>query len=423
MKKVWGAIGLKLIVAGGLIACFAVTAMSENIGNGDNSTVSADFKQVNSGVKYQLIGKYSVERLNKILTGELAEFSSFPMTYPAAKNPVTLYKVIYNTVIPEDNNRPVQVSGLIAVPEVDSTTLPVVSYQHGTVFSRYEVPSNIEQSMETRLIIARFAGQGYIVIAADYIGKGVSREPDSWLVKESTAQACLDMLLASRAICSDLKITPAELFLSGWSQGSFSTSAFLNRLEKIGIPVKAAAFASAPNDIYLCVSRWIHVSSKLDVNWLVATAAMLVNAYENYYKLTGLTAAAVKPEYLQTVREFCGNRMTWEEAEKKLPAKVKDLFQEEFINQGSLVSNRFFQQLQLNSSYNWRFSTPTYFYYGAIDEVVTPYMVQLPVEYQRTLGAANAQAIFAGESANHRGTFVFAVNDQKKQFDELLKAK
>ena len=99
------------------------------------------------------------------------------------------------------------------------------------------------------------------------------------------------------------------------------------------------------------------------------------------------------------------------------------MYQEEFINQGSLVANRFFQQLQLNSSYNWRFSTPTYFYYGAIDEVVTPYMVQLPVEYQRTLGGIRSQAIFAGENANHRGTFVFAVNDQKKQFDELLKAK
>lgn len=414
MKKTWILLMQKLAMASGLIiACSAGAA--EN--------TATDFRQVNTGVKYQFIGQYSVERLNKILTSELAEFSSFPMKYPAAKNPVNLYKVIYNTVVPEDNNRPVQVSGLIAIPEVASTTLPVVSYQHGTVFSRDEVPSCIEKSMETRLIIARFAGQGYIVIAADYIGKGVSNEPDSWLVKESTAQACLDMLLASRAVCSDLKVTPAELFLSGWSQGSFSTSAFMNRLENIGIPVKAAAVASAPNDIYLCVSRWIHVPSKLDVNWLVATAAMLVNAYEHYYKLPGLTAAAIKPQYLQTVREFCGNRMTWEDAEKKLPAKVKDLFQEEFLNQGSLVANSFFKQLQLNSSYNWRFKTPVYYYYGTIDEVVTPYMVQLPVEYQRTLGAAKAQAIFAGENANHRGTFVFAVNDQKQRFDELLNTK
>ena len=74
-------------------------------------------------------------------------------------------------------------------------------------------------------------------------------------------------------------------------------------------------------------------------------------------------------------------------------------------------------------SVDWRFKTPTYYYYGKIDEVVTPYMVQLPVEYQRELGAAQAQAIFAGEKADHRGTFMFGVRDQKQRFDELLKTK
>jgi len=380
---------------------------------------SDSYKEVASGVQYQLIGEYDVSRLNKILTSELAEFSAFPMVYPPAVNPVRLYKVIYNTVIPEDGNRPVQASGLVAIPVVEVGTLPMLSYQHGTVFTRTAVPSSPEESMETRLMIARFAGQGYIVIAADYIGKGISQEWDSWLVKESTAHACLDMLFASKAVCADLKVIPGELFLSGWSQGSFSTSAFLRRLETVGIPVRAAAMASAPNDIYLCVNRWIHVPSELDVNWLVATAAMLVNAYEHYYDMPGLSTAAIKPEYWQTANDFCANRITWEVAEKSLPTKVKDLFQEDFLSSGSLVSSRFWQQLQRNCSYNWRAKTPTHYYFGQIDEVVTPYMVKLPVEYQKTLGGAEAQAVFAGDSANHRGTFVFAVNDQKEWVDGL----
>ncbi|MEI8313070.1 MAG: hypothetical protein WCH98_20165 [Verrucomicrobiota bacterium] len=379
----------------------------------------AGFKAVNSGVKYQFIGEYGVGRLNKILTGEVAKFSTFPMTYPPAENPVKLYKVVYSTVIPEGNNRPVQVSGLLAVPVIKATTLPVVSYQHGTVFSRTEVPSAPEESMETRLMVARFAGRGYLVVAADYIGKGISNEPDAWLVKEASAQVCLDMLLAAKAVCADLDLTPGDLFLSGWSQGSFSTSAFLNRLETIGIPVKAAAMASAPNDIYLCFNRWINVPSDLDVHWLVATASMMVNAYERYYGLPGLSTAAIKPEYWQTARDLYNNTITWEQAEKILPAKSKDLFQEDFINQCSLATNRFSKQQQLNRSYDWRFKTPTHYYYGQIDEVVTPYMVKLPVEYQKTLGGAEAQAIFAGEKADHRGTFLFAVNHQKDWFDQM----
>ncbi|MFZ4778039.1 MAG: hypothetical protein ACOYM3_21930 [Terrimicrobiaceae bacterium] len=383
------------------------------------ASIVSDFKSVSSGVKYQYIGEYSVERLNKILTTELAEFSSFPMSYPPAENPVKLYQVVYTTVIPEENNRPVQVSGLLAVPEVKATSLPVVSYQHGTVFSRKEVPSAPEDSMETRLMVARFAGQGYLVVAADYIGKGISSEPDAWLVKGVTAQACLDMLLAAKAVCADLNLATGDLFLSGWSQGSFSTSAFLNRLENIGIPVKATAMASAPNDIYLCFSRWIHVSSELDVNWLVATAAMLVNAYENYYNFPGLSTTAIKPQYWQTAHDFYNNKLTWEQAQKVLPAKTRDLFQEDFIDRCSLASNPFSKQLQLNISYDWRFKTPTRYYFGKIDEVVTPYMVNLPVEYQKTLGGAPAEAVFAGEKADHRGTFLFAVKHQKEWFDQL----
>jgi pimeloyl-ACP methyl ester carboxylesterase len=379
----------------------------------------ADYKAVNSGVKYQFIGEYGVDRLNKILTDDVAKFSSFAMTYPLAENPVKLYKVVYNTVIPEDNNRPVQVSGLMAVPMVKAASLPMVSYQHGTVFSRTEVPSSPEESMETRLLVARFAGRGYLVVAADYIGKGISNEPDAWLVKEASAQVCLDMLLAAKAVCADLNLTPGDLFLSGWSQGSFSTSAFLNRLETIGIPVKAAAMASAPNDIYLCFNRWINVPSDLDVHWLVATASMMVNAYENYYDLPGLSATSIKPKYWQTARDLYNNTITWEQAEKILPAKSKDLFQEDFISQCAQASNRYSKQMLLNRSYDWRFKTPTHYYYGQIDEVVTPAMVKLPVEYQTTLGGAEAQAIFAGEKADHRGTFLFAVKDQKDWFDQL----
>jgi len=398
-------------------ACLVLLAL-----NGWAASPSGDeCHEIGSGVKYREIGEFSVDRLNAVLTTELAKFSTFPMTYPPAENPVKLYKVVYNTVVPEDNNRPVQVSGLIAVPVVTTTALPVVSYQHGTVFSRTAVPSAPEESMETRLMVARFAGQGYIVVAADYIGKGVSNEPDAWLVPGATAQACLDMWLAARAVCADLHVTPGDLFLSGWSQGSFSTSALLKRLETIGIPVRAAAMASAPNDIYLCVNRWIHVPSELDVHWLVGTAAILVNSYEHYYDLPGLSTVAIKPQYWRTARDFYDCKITWEQAAKVLPEKTKDLFQEDFISRGSTASDRFFRQLQMNCSYNWRAKTPARYYYGQVDEVVTPYMVKLPVEYEQTLGGAPAQAVFAGEKADHRGTFLFSVNDQKNWFDELRK--
>lgn len=378
-------------------------------------------KRVPGGVSYEWIADFSVDRLDEILSSELKEFSDFPMQYPSALNPVKLYRVRYDTVVPEQNNRPVRVSGLIAVPVVTDKHLPVLSYQHGTVFSRTEVPSFPEQSMETRMMVAAFAGHGYLVVAADYVGKGISDEPDGWLVKEVTAQACFDMLIASRAICEDMGLSQTGLFLSGWSQGSFSTSAFQQRLELAGIPITAAAMASAPNDIYLAINRWLHVPSEYDVSWLVATTGMLVFAYENYYGFEGLSSVAIRPEYLETVKGLYENRITWAEASKTLPSKCVDLLTEDFVARVGSLSDPFSQQLLANRSYNWRFKTPTRYYYGKIDEVVTPYMVGLPVEYQKSVGGAASEAIFAGDAANHRGTFVFAVKHQKEWFDSLRK--
>lgn len=378
-------------------------------------------KSVSDGVHYECIGEYTVDRLNKILTTEVAEFSSFPISYPAAGNAVKLYRVLYDTVVPEENNRRVRVSGLVAIPEVPAASLSVVSYQHGTVFSKNEVPSSPEDSLETRLMVACFAGQGYIVIAADYIGKGQSDEADSYLVKESTAQACVDMLLAARRVCAAERVTMGDLFLSGWSQGSFSTTVFQNRLENMGEPIKAAAVASAPNDLYLCLNKWINVQSPLDVSWLVGTSILLIHAYEHYHNQPGLSAIAIKPEYRQTARDLYENKISWSEAEKKLPSIVKELFQDDFIRAGGLASSRFFQELQFNRVYGWRFKTPTRFYHGQSDEVVTPFMATLPVEYQKTMGGAPSEAVFAGEKANHRGTFLFGVKDQKAWFDSLRK--
>lgn len=387
--------------------------------------LAADLPVASAGlVRSESMGVYDVERLNKILTEELDQFTTTKNTVvmPPARNAVKLYRIVYRTVTPEQGNRPVLASGLLAVPVVGQKMLPVVSYQHGTVFSKNEVPSHPEQSMETRLMIAQFAGNGYVVIGADYIGKGLSPEPDSYMVRESTAQACLDMLLAARQAMAGLGLEATELFLSGWSQGAWSTMVFRNKLESLGVAVSAAATASTPSDLYLVVARWINNPSPLDVDWLVGAVALLINSYENYYGLPGLSQAAIKEPYRQTARDFYENKIDWATAEKTLPTKVAQLLDDDFAKASSLVANRFFRLLGDNQAYRWRYLTPTRYYYGKSDEVLPPYVATAPVEFQKTLGGAPALAVCAGDAADHRGTFVFGVADQKAWFDQLRQA-
>ncbi len=381
---------------------------------------NGDYIYPSSGIKYQFIGKYDIERLNKILTTELAEFSDFKTEYPQAKFSVNLYRVIYSSVIPEQNNKPTIASGLIAIPETGNNNMPVVSYQHGTVFTKTAVPSFPEESMETRLEIAQFAGQGYIVIAADYFGKGLSAETDSYLVKASTQQACLDMLFAAKYITASLNINTGHLFLSGWSQGGWCTLVFLNKLESLGIPVKAAAIASAPTDIFAIINRWIHAPKDIDAVFLPGLMALQSNAYEEYYRVPGLVLSSIKPEYQQISRDLYLNNITWEEFSKKTPGKINDFLQSSFIAASSAGDNLYCQILQQSQAYRWRSVTPLHTYYGDIDEVVPEYIATLPAGYQQIMGGAKVTSVASGSKANHRGNFVYAVAHQKKWFDEYL---
>ena len=401
----------------------AVMAILMAFGVNSAFAQSAPIVMVTSDVGYQYIGSYDVARLNTIGTTEMNDFKTTKtdITLPPAKNSVKLYRVRYRTVITEQGNRPVIVGGLIAVPDTLASISPVVSYQHGTVFSKTEVPSFPEQSPETRFMIAQFAGNGYIVIAADYIGKGTSTEPDSYLIKESTAQACYDMLIAAQAVLTSLNITTGDLFLSGWSQGAYNTMVFRNRLEQSGVPVKAAATASTPMDLYILITRWINNRMPLDTDWLVGCTALLVNSYEQYYALPGLSVAAIKPQYWQTARDFYDNKIGWAEASKAFPKSTKEFLQADFSDASSLAANRFFRLLQENQAYQWRFRTPSRYYYGKIDEVVPQYVGTLPVAYQEAIGGAAATAVYAGDIADHRGTFIFGILDQKQWFDGLLK--
>ena len=381
-----------------------------------------DYKSIGGGVKYQLIDTYSVERLNQILTSELKEFSDFAVTYPPARFTVKLYRVLYPSVVPEQNNRLTSASGLLAVPEGGRETMAVVSYQHGTVFSKTAIPSNPEESMETRLMIAQFAGQGYAVVAADYFGKGTSSDPDSYLVKASAQQACLDMLVASRAVTEDLKLHQGPLFLSGWSEGGWTTMVFLNKLESLGIAVKGAAIASAPTDLFATINRWLHASEDGDAVYLPALLALQINAYQEYYGVGGLVQSAIKPQYQAAAHDLYVNKLTWDEAAPKLPKHAIELLRDDFAAASSVGKGPYWDILQTNQAYRWRANTPLHTYYGDADEVIPSFIAALPVGYQKVMDGAETTGIEI-PGANHRGTFVSAIAAQKEWFDSLLNPK
>ena len=394
---------------------------SENINASITATLNSGASiPVSSTVSYQYIGQYSTAALSDILTTQLKQFSNFYISYENPRYAVNLYRVTYTTAIQEKNNKLTVAQGLIAVPVIKTqTVMPIISYQHGTIFGKNQVPSQLDNSMETKLMVANFSGQGYVLIAADYIGQGNNNEPNTWMVKDSSAQASYDMLNASQAVLAKLGVKTDNLFLSGWSQGSFNTLAFMQKLQQNLVSVKGVAVSASPNDIYAALNRWIFSPSPYDVHYLVGTACMMVFAYENYYGLTGLSQSAIKPEYYQAAKDFYNYKISWEEASKVLPESTKDILTADFKNSLADGTSLMAKQLQANASYNFQYKTPVHIYYGEADEVMPPYLQQISVQFQKTIGGVVPTAIDAGAKADHRGSFLFGMKYQKVWFDSL----
>jgi hypothetical protein len=378
-------------------------------------------------VTWQYIETYDLQKLNSILNEELVEFlegctmmgSDFQGQFVTPEYPVKLYRVTYPTTVPELGINTVA-SGLVAIPDNGLDSMPIVSYQHGTVLLKYDCPSNPESSPETKLMIAQFASRGYIVIGADMIGLGVSDLPRSDFVRLSAEQACIDMLVAADTVLKDQKIKRGPLFLHGWSQGGWSTMTVLRKLEAMNIPVKAASTACATADFFALMDRWINNPQPGDSPALPALINVCLFAAEYYNQLTGLPASAIRPEYYQASKDLYEFKLDVRTYLKQTTYNVRELLRPEFMATGNTASAPYWQLLEQAQVYRWRSLTPIRMYYGDVDAIIPVYISKLPAEYQSQFGS-NTIAISAGATADHRSAYVYSLIHVKPWFDDFLK--
>ena len=372
--------------------------------------------RVTSGVSYELIGRWSVDKLNQILQADTAKFFGVTVTYTPASNAVRLYRITYASVVPERGNKPTVATGLLAIPDTKATSFPMLSYQHGTVYGKQQVPSFPDQSPETQLAIAQFAGQGYVVIGADYFGMGLSSEPEGYMVKGSHQQATYDMLMASRAVLEHMTLAAPRLFLAGWSQGGFVTMAFLEKLESAGVPVAAAATASAPVDVFVALSGFLNFPRKNDADWVPTLFILSSFAFENYYGVPGLARSMINDDYYDVSRKAY-EKQPFEASQ--IPTDLHKLIRNEYFNPEFFAASAYGRLVAEKAhAYRWIIKSPVRNYYGEADEAISIGLGQLAKTYQHAIGNGNSQveAISTG-STSHRGTYATAVPQWKIWFD------
>ena len=359
------------------------------------------------------------------LFNESVILPAFDKKKDSARFDVDLHRIVTHTVVPETGEK-LKVSGLLALPVGIKGELPLLSWQHGTILSFDQVPSNLTlladpayeltdaaDSLETLFNVQRFAGQGYAVVAADYVGKGPFRNgrAEGYAVKGVSVRTCVDVLAAGQAAMQSLGVRPSKLFLHGWSQGALNTQWLHQALRAKSRPLTGTAVASPFNDLNEAWSFWAGVqtfpqpkgvtSYPALPNWISLCMIIVLGSYELQYGLNALMKSAIRPEYHDLALNFWQDYKLDFDQSKPFPTGADLLIPGFFDNFTDDRNSGFLRRLAANRASYWKYDSPIRFHYGLADEAIHPAMVS------RALSAGGKLAIgvpVAGGS--HRGTFL-----------------
>ena len=344
-----------------------------------------------------------------------------------ARGDVRLFRLVTTVVVPE-TAEPVKVSGLLALPAGATGRVPVVSWQHGTIFGTKSVPSNLTRiadpafvmqdgtdSAETLFMLQRLVANGFAVIGADYLGKGpiAGGRPEAYLVREASVATCRAVLDAGLAAMDGLGLEAGPLFLHGWSQGGLNTQWLAQALERDGRPIRAAAAASPFNDLNETMRWWAGdlaypapdgAAYPAVPAWASLAILLVLGSYQSWYGMDGLIEAAVRPDYHDIARGFWPSETTNFDTTRHFPTPAELLTEDFFHRHTAEVVSSFLRRMAANRATYDTHATPLRLFHGLADEALHPALVR------QALASGGAQVDGAAvPRASHRITFLASV--------------
>lgn len=347
----------------------------------------------------------------------------FSVEQHGARYDVELRRLTTFTRVPETGER-VEVTGLLAMPANAKGRIPLVSWQHGTILSFDQVPSNLVRlddpayqpsdagdSLETLFNLHRLAGQGFAIVAADYLGKGSLRQNrgEAYAVRDATVATCCDMLDAGLRGLRQLGLSPSALFLNGWSQGGLNTQWVHRALRQRGVSITASAAQSPFNNLMEALRYWTGQAPIADQatyppvpGWASLCLIVVLGSYREYYRLPELFRTTIKPRYLEFAEKYWRTYRVDPADLSQAPASTADLLVDGFLDRFTAPDNsRFLAHVGENASSSYLYDAPFRFYYGLADEALHPSMMRT------ALATAGPKASSVPvPRASHRGTFL-----------------
>ena len=332
---------------------------NDNAGNGDSQPVQpADPTTQGRFEAARSLGTVALADINAAVAEKGLYLENLQPRYA-----VTSYRIEYLTV--GATGQTVKASGLVSVPDKPAgAKSPVLSYQHGTIFRDAEAPSNNAVASEISVVMASL---GYIVLAPDYVGYGVSKGvPHPYLQAAPMAASVIDFLTAAKTWRQQTGVYDnQQLFLTGYSEGGYATMAAHRALQAGNLPhlqqLRMVVPGAGPYNVQ-------------------ATLDSLIDIVRDKNKVLG---ALIQPGFLKKLGGSAQREVRRALLKELIPddadTSIDALFLDNFLSDDVKATDR------LSNVHNWRPQVPVYLYHGRDDQTV-PY-----ASSTSTLAAMQAQ--------------------------------
>ena len=327
---------------------------------------------------------------------------------------IALHRLTYWTSSPD--NECVRASGLVALPRRRRRYRGIVSWQHGTESLRTSAPS-AKHVFHGLLPAAVFAGHGYVLIAPDYLGYGVSDRAHDYYLADNMAIVVRDCIRAATTAIAQREIAvPPGLFLSGFSEGghaAIATHRLLERAPLDGLSLRASAPVAAPGDL---AEAGLTGALAGDSQFCSLYIAWLATTYARHYREPLVSVLA--PPWADVAGSLFDGTHDADETVASLPRQPREMLQPDFLATHDRNEDHWFlDRLRENSLLDWAPRAPIRAYYGTKDTDVTPIQAELLQDNHRARGG-DCTAICVGD-VDHDETILHAAPLLRNWFDEL----
>lgn len=336
-----------------------------------------------------------------------------------AEHSTRVFKVVYETV--DANGDTIQASGQVSFPSSADKPIPMISYQHGTVVDREDVPSRYALTRLESIVPVIMASTGYVGIAPDYVGLGDSPGLHPYIIAKPSATCVVDLIRAAKTLAEQESYElNHQLFLFGYSEGGYVTMAAHQELEALHadeLPVTASVPMAGPYDVSgILVDTMLSDQPYSNPFYLM----YVILAYHDVYGLFDDPAEVFSSPYDERVRAYLAGNMSLNELQGLVPKIPKAMLNPDFVVSFSTNKQHPFRALlSQNDLVQWVPQAPMRMVHCAGDLTVPFENSQLAYDHFTAAGKTNVELIDPFSLGDHSQCILPSLELAKSWIDSL----